>query len=143
VEKSCRALQATDNNTIRRLRFAFWIIKFTIIHSEYNNCFFSTATIVTPTRLNITLYLHCLSYRNYKRENERNSFDFIIRTRSIALDGPLFFFQNIFRSFFNFSFPTQCLTSKYFRSGNKTQPLQFWSSCLSVTPGFSSQESVR
>jgi hypothetical protein len=53
------------------------------------------------------------------------------------------FFQNIFCSCFNFSFPTQCPPSKYFRSGNKTQPLQFWSSYSSVTPDFSRQESVR
>jgi len=146
VEKFCRALQATDDNTTRLLRFAFWTIKFKSTHSEYNTCRFSTATIVMPARLNITLYLGCLSYRNYNTERERNSFEFIIiiviRTSSIALDRP-FFFQNIFRSFLNFVFPTQRLTSKYFRSGNKIQPLQFWSSCSSVTPGFISQESVR
>jgi hypothetical protein len=67
------------------------------------------ATIVMPPRLNITLNLHCLSYRNYKRENERNSFDFIIiRTSSVALDGPLFFskyFSQFFERWLSYSVP--------------------------------------
>jgi len=98
VEQCYRTLQATHG--ARALLFGQFSLQTHNTHSEYNTCFFSTTTIVTPTRLNITLYLHCMSYRNYRRENERNSFDLIIiRTSSIALDRPLFF-QNIFRSFF-------------------------------------------
>jgi len=134
--------QMTIQHGAYTLHFGQFSLQTHNTHSEYNTCFFSTTTIVMPTRLNITLYLHRLSYPNSRRENERNSFDFIIiRTSSIALDRPLFF-QNIFSSFLNFGFPTQCLASKYFRLGNKIQPSQFWLSCSSVTPGFSSHESV-
>jgi hypothetical protein len=35
VENYCRAGQATDDNIIRRMRFAFWIDKATETHSEY------------------------------------------------------------------------------------------------------------
>jgi hypothetical protein len=35
VEKYGRARQATDDNMIRRMRFACWITKATDTHSEY------------------------------------------------------------------------------------------------------------
>jgi hypothetical protein len=35
VEKYGTARQATDDNTIRRMRFAYWITKATDTHSEY------------------------------------------------------------------------------------------------------------
>jgi hypothetical protein len=35
VEKSFRAIQATDDNVIRRMRVAYWISKATDAHSEY------------------------------------------------------------------------------------------------------------
>jgi hypothetical protein len=35
VEKYCRAGQATDDNIVRRMRFACWIPKATNTHSEY------------------------------------------------------------------------------------------------------------
>jgi hypothetical protein len=35
VGKYGRARQATDDNTIRRMRFACWITKATDLHSEY------------------------------------------------------------------------------------------------------------
>jgi hypothetical protein len=35
VEKPCRTRRATDDNTIRRMRFAWWITKATDTHSEY------------------------------------------------------------------------------------------------------------
>jgi hypothetical protein len=34
VEKYCRAEQATDGNTARRVRIAYWITKATDTHSE-------------------------------------------------------------------------------------------------------------
>jgi hypothetical protein len=60
MEKYGTARQATDDNTIRRMRFACWVTKATDIHIIFNTYFFSTATIVTRMRLNITLYVHCL-----------------------------------------------------------------------------------
>jgi hypothetical protein len=56
-----RAVQATDDNIIRRMRFACWITKATIIHSEYVTHYFSTAVVVKLTRLFVMSYLHCLS----------------------------------------------------------------------------------
>jgi len=53
------ARQAKDDNKIRRMRFSCWIIKATDTHSEYvpyTYCF-STATIVTRMRLNVTIIL--------------------------------------------------------------------------------------
>jgi len=35
VEKCCRAGEDTDNNIIRRMRFACWIIKAADTHSKY------------------------------------------------------------------------------------------------------------
>ena len=48
--------------TVWHMRIAYGIPKAMNIHSEYviPNCFFA-ASIVTRTRLNITLYLCCLS----------------------------------------------------------------------------------
>jgi hypothetical protein len=53
-------------STIRRMRIACWITKATNAHSEYIiRIAFSSATIVSRTRLNIViytlLYVHCLS----------------------------------------------------------------------------------
>jgi hypothetical protein len=50
--------QATDDNKIRRMRFACWITKATDTHSEY---VLLIATVDTRTPLSVTLYLHCLS----------------------------------------------------------------------------------
>jgi hypothetical protein len=57
VEKYGRDRQTTDDNIIWRMRFACWITKATDTHSEYvigpTYCF-STATMVSRTRLNVT-----------------------------------------------------------------------------------------
>jgi hypothetical protein len=60
VEKCCRTRQATDDNIIRRMRFAFCIIKATDTHSEY------VILIVSPRRKWLRerspmLYVHCVS----------------------------------------------------------------------------------
>jgi len=49
---------------IRRTRIACWIPKATNTHSGCIKliAFFSTATMVTWKRLNITLYVHCRSF---------------------------------------------------------------------------------
>ena len=61
VEKYGGARQATYDNIIRRMRFACWIIKATHTLRICNTYCSSTATVVTRTRVNITLYVHCLS----------------------------------------------------------------------------------
>jgi len=49
--------------TIWRIRFTYWIIKTTDTHTntKCNTYYFSTATMAARTRLNVTLYVHCLS----------------------------------------------------------------------------------
>jgi hypothetical protein len=59
VEKYGRSRQATDDNTIRRMRFACCITKATT-HRMCNTYCFSTTKMVTRTRLSVELYLHCL-----------------------------------------------------------------------------------
>jgi hypothetical protein len=63
VEKYGTVRQATDDNIIRRTRFACRITKATHTHSRYVKHCFSTATMVTRTRLNVTFIptLLCLS----------------------------------------------------------------------------------
>jgi hypothetical protein len=63
VEKYGTARQATDNNVIRRMRFARWITKATATCRICNTYWSSMATMVTRTRLNVTLYVRCLSCR--------------------------------------------------------------------------------
>jgi hypothetical protein len=62
VQKYGRARQATDDNIIRRMRFA--CLTKAIIHTlrVCNTYCFLTAAMVTRTRLSVTLYLHCLFY---------------------------------------------------------------------------------
>jgi len=59
VEKCGRVRQATDENMILRMRIGGWITKATDTHSEYVSV--STATMITRTRLRVTLYKHFLS----------------------------------------------------------------------------------
>ena len=56
------ARQATDDNVIRRRRYACWIIKATDANLEkcYAYCF-TTETTVTRTRLNVASIVHRLS----------------------------------------------------------------------------------
>jgi hypothetical protein len=65
--------QATADNTIRRMRFACWITKATDTHTHKicNAYCFSTATMVTRTRLNITLYVRCLYLLYFAMTNVR------------------------------------------------------------------------
>jgi hypothetical protein len=57
VEKYDIVGQAAVDNIIWRMRIACWITKATDAHPEYCFCAFR---MVTRTRLNVTLYLHCL-----------------------------------------------------------------------------------
>jgi len=59
LKKCGRAGQATGDN-IRRMRLACWITKDkNTLRICYTYCF-STATTVARTRLNVTLYVHCM-----------------------------------------------------------------------------------
>jgi hypothetical protein len=62
VEKCGTARQATYDNIIQRTCIAWWIIKATDSHSEYDNYCYSTITAVTRTCLNAT-WLSCLTQR--------------------------------------------------------------------------------
>ena len=60
VEKYCRAGLATDNNTANALcMLGTKGYKHTL--RICNTYYFPIATIVARTRLNVTLYIHCLS----------------------------------------------------------------------------------
>jgi len=60
--KCGRARQATDDNTVWRMRLACWKFKATDKHSEYEiRIVFNTASIVAQTLLIFTLCIHCLS----------------------------------------------------------------------------------
>jgi hypothetical protein len=63
VEKYGSAGQAADDNIIRRMRIACWITKATDTHTLRicNTYCFSTAKVVTRTRLNVTSYVRCVS----------------------------------------------------------------------------------
>ena len=61
VEKSGTATQATDDN-IQCMHYECWIHKARDTLRLCNTYRSSTATIVTRTHLNVTLYVHCLSY---------------------------------------------------------------------------------
>jgi len=57
--KYCTVGQTTDANIIWPMRFAYWIPKATITHSECVTHFFSMATLVTRTHHSVTSYAHC------------------------------------------------------------------------------------
>jgi hypothetical protein len=61
VEKYSTAGQATDDNIIRRMRVACWMPNTTNRHSEYVTHSFSTTKIIARMRLNVVIYVHCLS----------------------------------------------------------------------------------
>jgi hypothetical protein len=74
VKKYFRTGQDTDDNIIRRILIACWITNATDTHSEYVILIaFFTATMVTRTRPNVTLYVHCLSFWlcEYLRQSSR------------------------------------------------------------------------
>ena len=59
--KCGRTRHTKNNNIILRMRFACWIGNRHTLRL-CNTCCFSTATVVSRRRLNVTLYLHRLSY---------------------------------------------------------------------------------
>jgi hypothetical protein len=56
------ARQVTDDNIVQRMRNVCWVTKATDTHSEYILRIYSfyAATMVTRTRLNITLYVRLI-----------------------------------------------------------------------------------
>jgi hypothetical protein len=69
VEKYGKARQATDDNITRRMRFTCWITKATDTHSEYVIPIAFPQQLVTRTRLNVTLYVRCLSCLPFLQAN--------------------------------------------------------------------------
>ena len=62
MEKHGRARQATDDNIIRRMRFACWITKATDTHSEYVILTaFQRQQCLRESVSMLRLYVHCLS----------------------------------------------------------------------------------
>jgi hypothetical protein len=70
-----KARQPTDDNILRRMCMRCWITKATDKHRICNTDCFSTATIVTRTCLNVTLYAHCLSCLTNRRPNKWERID--------------------------------------------------------------------
>jgi hypothetical protein len=65
VEKYGRARQATDDNIIRRVRFACWVTKPTDTHSEYIILIaFPLEQGLRERAAVLRLYIHCLSFFN-------------------------------------------------------------------------------
>jgi hypothetical protein len=63
VKKYGTARQATDDNIIRRMRFACWVTKATDTHSEYVILIaFARQKRSRERASNLRLYVHCLSY---------------------------------------------------------------------------------
>ena len=56
-----RDRQARDGSVTRRMHFACWITEAKDRLRIFITYCFSTATIFTRTRLNVTSYVHCLS----------------------------------------------------------------------------------
>jgi hypothetical protein len=62
VEQYGTARQATDDNTIRRMRFACWMIKATDTHPEYAILIaFPQQQWIRERALVLRLYIYCLS----------------------------------------------------------------------------------
>ena len=61
MEEYDRPGQATDDNVIRRMRFARWIIKATDTHSAYIMIIAFTGTIISQKASTLPLYVHSLS----------------------------------------------------------------------------------
>ena len=60
MEKFGRVEQATDDNIIRRMRFAYWITKATDTLRIGNTYKVSTARVLTRMSLSVTLDVHFL-----------------------------------------------------------------------------------
>ena len=61
MEKYCTAEQATHDRIIWHMRVACWITEATRTLRIRNTHCFCTTTVGTRMRLNVTLYVHCLS----------------------------------------------------------------------------------
>ena len=101
-----------------RMRIACWISKATNTHTHThklcNNCSFSTATMVTRTRLNVTLYEHCLySSAHYDILNILWKSDvryLIYNSRPPMQDTPS---SHFFKIYFNIILPSMPRFSKW------------------------------
>ena len=112
MEKYGTTGQATDDNIIRRMRFAFWITKVTDTHSEYV-C--STVTMIPRTRLSITLYVQCLSSL------------FSVKTIKAIQRAVFGSCRSQFIEIQNFCYCYCCLLSSTFRTNYRTRYDVKWS----------------
>jgi hypothetical protein len=60
LKKYCGAGQTTDDNLLHE-RFMLGTLGYKHTLIACNTCYFSTATMVTRTRLTVTVYVHCPS----------------------------------------------------------------------------------
>jgi hypothetical protein len=80
VEKYCRAGQSTDDNIIRRMRFAFWITEATDMHSE----------CVMPIAFPLQQWLHeRASMLRYTYSAACLVHDFVFREKFHMKPGPV------------------------------------------------------
>jgi hypothetical protein len=87
------------------MRFACWISKATHTHTQICNACFSTVTVVTRTRLDVTLYVHCpvlFSFKCYEEDSENWTLKFKLGYTVIQ-------------------YCKQCV-SEFFPGGNETGP---------------------
>jgi len=72
VKKYCRDGQATDGNCAFHAEYLRLQI-----HTQ-NMYYFSTATMVTRTFINVTFYVHCLSFYLYHSNEHHMSVSFLL-----------------------------------------------------------------
>jgi len=91
VEKCGTAMQATYGSITGRLRFSYLVNKLENRHTliTLNTYCFSTATVVTGTRLNNTWFVHCLSCCLLKLS------EFIWKKRSVSLGNVIWWSTGI------------------------------------------------
>jgi hypothetical protein len=71
---------------ICRLRIACWIPKATDTFTICNIHCFSTAKVDARTRLNFTLYLHCLSCSLWERLNKYSPYQKMLRVTLLTVE---------------------------------------------------------
>ena len=131
VGKYCRVRQATGDTIIWRMRVACWIIKATDTHTICNTYYFSTATMVARTRLNVTLHVHCLSCL---RSTYSTSWRLRYMIQHIHSDpkhfAPRYAPQTLTHSATNQQFPLPTATKIIWLCINR---ISLWKKCLNHT----------
>jgi hypothetical protein len=89
VEKYGTARQVTDDNIIRHMRLACWRTNATDKLRICNTYCFSAAKIVTRTRHNVTVYVHCLCCLNLTNQT------YVCRKVTELTGEPMYWFVYI------------------------------------------------